>query len=746
MTVIKFENGKPTLRDGQVGTDAACCDQCCGGVIHTEPGDCCKGTFHPESDPDSPCPEGEIFLRWGAFDECCGCVPATIFDGRVGEEVSTVSVQDDLCCPKCTDRPLVGDWWRSQLPYTEEEGEIPYTPAGTWRGCIGRCCGGNTIGGCQDIHEYVCDSLSGTFTQDRCCTTDACPVWCCNDDGSCTITEQADCPIERRHPQGQEGPFEIPGYDCLVACRGGCCVQGEDGSWSLATVERYDPETQTYITTNQLSAGECATAGGRWQGPGSTSCPVGPCCESVTSSAASLTFTPPDDLGCADAGSCALSVTVTVRAKSPVCVRGTLMGGEGCTEKQTFVVCNGRLDITPGPGKTTLDSAYVEVCWAAGEGPETINFDCCGSFFLLGNCDCSCVTTLVYDGAGCTSSALLQMRGDAVVNSSGSGPLVLTSRIGSAQPTPTNTNCDRTLTLAGSNDDHNEIRGIFRPPNNKVCNVIKDGAGTWRLNRPESDIVLPTRIGGLLHIKNGTLREANGFMVPDIIDMGDTATGASGKAVLYMEADSYLASYIQVKESDGSQVVMIGGGDSALFYPYEVFMDRDVTFFADTGTTVINQLRWHGPTSNPYNNTLNQPCEKNITFGTEDHAGKVSVQFYDRLYTSGMVTIAYGEVELIDSYTVIETVGGVTINEGATLTMSLLGRNDPIPGSNPGGLATSATFTHDTLTVDFSGDPTTGDEYILLLGPTNNTIATVTLTGTTKTGTYDSATSTLTID
>lgn len=742
MTVIKFENGKPTLRDGKVGTDAACCDQCCGGVIHTEPGDCCKGTFHPDADPDSPCAEGEIFLRWGALDECCGCVPATIFDGRVGEEVSTASVKDDLCCPKCTGQPLVGGWWRSHLPYTETEGEIPYTPAGTWRGCVGRCCGGNVVEGCEDTFEYVCDSLSGTFSLDRCCT-DGCFVWCCNDDGTCSITEQADCPIERRHPQGQEEGF--PDYICLVACRGGCCVQGEDGSWSLATVERYDPETETYITSNQLSASECAAAGGRWQGPGSTSCPVGPCCESVTSSAASLTFTPPDDLGCVEAGSCALSVTVTVRAQSPVCVRGTLMGG-GCTEKQTFVVCNGRLDITPGPGKTTLDSAYVEVCWAAGPGSETIDFDCCGSFFLLGNCDCSCVTALVYEGAGCTSGAVLQMRGDAVIDASGSGPLVFTNRIGSARPEPSNTNCDRTLTLTGTNDDHNEIRGIFQPPSNKVCNVIKDGVGTWRFNRPQEVGGPFSRISGSLLVKNGTLREATGRMVPDIIDMGDTATGASGKAVLYIEAGSNLDSYINVKESDGDQVVMIGGGNNALFSEYPVFLGRDVTFFADTGATVINRLRWLGPTANPYDNSSYQPCDRNITFGTEDHAGTVSLQFPDRLYTSGTVTIAYGDVELPDSYTFIETDGGVAIDEGATLTMSLLYRNDVIPGSNPGDLATSATFTHDTLTVDFSGDPTTGAEYILLLGPTINEYATVVLTGTTATGTYDSATSTLTID
>lgn len=724
MTVIKFEGGKPTLRDGKVGTDAACCDQCCGGVIHTEPGDCCKGTFHPDADPDSPCAEGEIFLRWGASNECCGCVPATIFDGRVGEEVSTVSVKSDLCCPKCTDKPLTGEWWRSHLPYTETEGEIPYTPAGTWRGCVGRCCGGNTIGGCQDIHEYVCDSLSGTFTQDRCCTIDACPVWCCNDDGSCTITEQADCPIERRHPQGQEEEF--PGYICLVACRGGCCVQGEDGSWSLATVERYDPETATYVTSNQLSAGECATAGGRWQGPGSTSCPVGPCCESVTSSAASLTFTPPDDLGCVDAGSCALSVTVTVRAKSPVCVRGTLMGGEGCTEKQTFVVCNGRIDITPGPGKTTLDSAYVEVCWAAGEGSETINFDCCGSSFLLGNCDCSCVTTLLYEGAGCTSGATLDLRGNATIDASGTGALVLNGSVSGGSPPVGSCRRTITLTLAGSSTASNTLGTI----SGNYVSVVKDGVGLWRLNGTSP-------AGGTYTVNQGTLEATNSLAVPGLITIdGEDRDGFSA---FLLGANRTKA--VELNVLPGTQEVLIGGRNGAVFSFEQIRMGRSVTLVADTGGTVTFRNVWTGELTT-------DPATEDVTIGTPGYTGTVLLDYQTGdaiLATAGTVTVAYGTCE-IGEFTLLQTDGGVTINEGATLTMSLLSRNDVIPDSNPGGLATSATFTHDTLTVDFSGDPTTGDEYILLLGPTNNTIATVTLTGTTKTGTYDEATSTLTID
>ena len=65
--------------------------------------------------------------------------------------------------------------------------------------------------------------------------------------------------------------------------------------------------------------------------------------------------------------------------------------------------------------------------------------------------------------------------------------------------------------------------------------------------------------------------------------------------------------------------------------------------------------------------------------------------------------------------------------------------------TNPGGLVSTATFSNTTLTVAFTGDPEADDEFVLLSGPTTQTY-TPTLTGTTKTGTYNASTSTLTID
>jgi hypothetical protein len=392
------------------------------------------------------------------------------------------------------------------------------------------------------------------------------------------------------------------------------------------------------------------------------------------------------------------------------------MGG-GCTAKETFVVCNGRLDITPGPGKTTLDSAYVEVCWAAGEGPEVIPFDCCGSFFLLGNCDCSCVTTLLYEGAGCTSAASIEMRGDAVIDSSGTGALVLTA----ANITQDGT-CAKKLTLTGTSTANNEITGAIRNPSGNLApSVEKTGAGQWILSgtvSPPNDVTYT--------VSEGTLRVNDARAIPsEEITVGGTV----GDAFLVFGVG--LVSGVSVKVPAGTPKAIIGGANDAI-HTGEILMSRATTLAAATGGTAAFRGAWSG-------SATGSPADQDVTIGDTAYQGTVILGgFFNTFLTSGTVTVAYGTCE-VGQFSLLQADGGVTINDGATLVVRQL-------ADNPGDLATSATFTDDTLTVAFSGDPTTGDEYILLLGPTNNTIATVTLTGTTKTGTYDSATSTLTID
>lgn len=83
--------------------------------------------------------------------------------------------------------------------------------------------------------------------------------------------------------------------------------------------------------------------------------------------------------------------------------------------------------------------------------------------------------------------------------------------------------------------------------------------------------------------------------------------------------------------------------------------------------------------------------------------------------------------------------GELDIQSGGVVVTSLI--------TNPGGLATSATFNSGSLTVAFTANPASGAQYTLLAGSTTQTYGgNVTLTGTTKTGTYNSATATVTIN
>jgi autotransporter-associated beta strand protein len=124
--------------------------------------------------------------------------------------------------------------------------------------------------------------------------------------------------------------------------------------------------------------------------------------------------------------------------------------------------------------------------------------------------------------------------------------------------------------------------------------------------------------------------------------------------------------------------------------------------------------------------------------------------------TGGTISVGSGEEIVIDtelsgSGTVEKTGAGTLLISGVNTfagTLNVSAGNvsvQQIP-TNPDGLVTDATFTSTTLSVAFTADPTTGAQYVLLAGPTTQTYTgAVTLTGTSKTGTYNATTSTLTI-
>jgi autotransporter-associated beta strand protein len=116
--------------------------------------------------------------------------------------------------------------------------------------------------------------------------------------------------------------------------------------------------------------------------------------------------------------------------------------------------------------------------------------------------------------------------------------------------------------------------------------------------------------------------------------------------------------------------------------------------------------------------------------GTATQKGSMTV---GTLSGSGSLTHDGGTLTLTNASALT---GTITVASGSLVLNAI------VSGSG----VTSATFTPSSLTVAFSAAPSTGDQFVLLAGATGGTYSTITLTGTTKTGTYNSSTSTLTIN
>ena len=751
---------------------------CCGGECRCDEGVCCNEVWHTDEDPDEPCGEGEVFLQWGENNRCCGCVPEVIFDGREQENVNTADVVGDLCCPVCVGSPL------AVLPFSAVDG--------AYIGCLGRCCAPE---GCTNTLAADC---VGEWLGE-CCESLGCPKSCCTENSSgvvsCETVDELSC-------LGIVDP-----EPCETACKGACCIDGE--------LTENSPVTQA----------ECDEVDGCWWGVGSTECeddgfcraPFDEnCCETVTSSAERLTFRGPRKKRCPELDGCGFQVTVAVTTGSPVYVHGGLFGSpyEACTDIVTFLLCNDEFHVTPAPCSGNLQNLNIEVCWedAVESESEILRFHCCQNItYLLSNSGCDCVTTLLYEGGGCTSNAAIVLGGDAIIDASGTGALVLTTTVVGGTP-------EKTLTLTGPNADGNTINGI----SGDGVSVVKEGTGLWRMNAATK------QFDGTLTVTQGFIHMSNPAAVnDDTITIGNTSASSAGVAAYLLEqgVSRDAASGIEVLASSGSQVVYLGGANTSGSSTFrgEIRMDRDVTLVAATGGTVDFSSTWAGPTSGSL-------ATRNVTIGAPGYAGTAELFNFGALETTGTVTIAAGDV--VSGFDTILTAGGglflqsatslrITKTSGgiastttvtaatATLTLepevgnpavsvslddlvvtgtltldgsgsltiasSLSGGGSIVVTSgtltldaasdrtgsvsanggsvvvndlvdNPGSLVTSATLTSGSLTVAFSGDPSPGAEYVLLAGPTVQTYGSVTLTGTAVTGTYNSATSTLTID
>jgi autotransporter-associated beta strand protein len=595
---------------------------------------------------------------------------------------------------------------------------------------------------------------------DGSCLALGCPASCCieSDDGfvSCETQDSNICENVTKGIVDEE--------PCESACKGACCIDGEltEGS----------PTTQA----------ECDALGGCWYGIGSTQCGEGfcrapfdgDCCEHVVSSAASLTFTGPRKRRCPELDGCGFEVTVSVTTGQPVYVHGNQFGNpyEACTEVATFVTCNDTFRVTPAPCTGNLDKLDIEVCWDDGSGPELLRFHCCDGTYLLGNCECDCDTTLLYEGAGCTSAAALQMNGEAIIEANGTGPLVLTANITHAG------SCDRKLTLTGTNTDKNEIAGVIaNGPLN--TDVEKLGLGKWAISSASS-------YAGRLRILQGTFVAA-----ANVPSSGSSPFGASTTLLPETFATLLVEGGLTVSRglSLASGVLgSIGAGSATWASGANINVGGGIRLVADTAGDITFSNSW-GNASGPVDWTIGAigsegivildseiPEASSLTLyrGTTRLVGglndlilpttpvvvdsstldvDISSQSLDSLTVNSQLTFD-GDGELIvedltgagwididgGTFTLNGTntlTGTVTVNGGSLVVNQIV--------SGP-AIVTSATFTSTTLTVVFSSPPTTGQEFRLLYGAFGNGV-TVVLTGAGgATASFDIATSTLTIN
>jgi fibronectin-binding autotransporter adhesin len=393
----------------------------------------------------------------------------------------------------------------------------------------------------------------------------------------------------------------------------------------------------------------------------------------------------------------------------------------------SFVLCRDRFEIEPVPCGTNFHRVDVEVCWEEQTTTtETLNFSACnGLSVALSDCAKSCVTTLEYKGPGATTNAAITLHGNAIIAANGTGALVLSTAIAHGG------SCNRTLTLSGNNTANNAITAAIGDPTGGTTAVTKSGTGVWVLSGASS-------FSGNLLVKQGTLvggvnsvGTTGAFGAGSVVEMfiGDTSPASSGTATLLMDPGVNTTKIISVLSSTGAQQVRIGGrGAGSVDYQGDLWLARNVTLVAGAGSTTAFSGFFYGPGG------VGTPTT-DVTFGAAGYTG--TAQIFRDLETSGDIYVRYGTAEIMATGSI--EAQSVTVDAGATLVIRGL-------ASNPGDLVDSATLTNNTLTVAFLGNPASNDQYVLLTGETINDYATVTLTGTSATGTYDSVTSTLTID
>jgi autotransporter-associated beta strand protein len=735
-------------------------------------GDCCKAVWYPEES----CPEGEVFVK--NSETCCGCFPDTVYDPESQEMVPTLDNLTLVECPGCD---------LDNFPYTR------FDEFGNDLGPIGRCC---LDGECSYTREDDCE---GVWSELCCSDIPGCDVPCCAETSSgvasCSVIPENEC---------EPPSFATVGSGCGAGCSGACCVDGEivgtltqedcdeaGGCWAGVGQEscRDTDECRPPFSTNCCESVVSGASGLTFTQPRRKRCD-----NTNTTWIASVT-------GTTDSPVLIHGVLVGVDATpSKRCPINVSFGI--CWDKFNIepVPCDSsfkRLDVSVCWTPSAVSSESL-----AYSGCNDITV-------WLGDCSRDCETTMTYDGPDVTSTATFQIRGDATIEANGGAmvlpgfsydaacdltlTLTGTSTAGNAVGSMANPSSSFTQSLKKTGTGRWKLTAastftglteILSGTMIVATNAPLDGNGAFGYS-------LNGGLGGgsspVVEMAGGaTLLLDSGAQVGRIIDI----SGGSGPATLggantsgttrFQSAMTFFVNQdVLIQAANGGTVEFANGwlgGNPGDAGPVE----SDFTFGSDgnTGTVLLSgNLSTTGEARVEYGTlrVTGSIAAGGVTIdgsGTEldyrsDEALASPVSLVQGTLTGdatintvaatgGTISVGSGEEIVIDtelsgSGTVEKTGAGTLLISGVNTfagTLNVSAGNvsvQQIP-TNPDGLVTDATFTSTTLSVAFTADPTTGAQYVLLAGPTTQTYTgAVTLTGTSKTGTYNATTSTLTI-
>jgi autotransporter-associated beta strand protein len=253
--------------------------------------------------------------------------------------------------------------------------------------------------------------------------------------------------------------------------------------------------------------------------------------------------------------------------------------------------------------------------------------------------------------------------------------------------------------------------------------------------RMDRDVTFVAATGGTVDFSITWAGPTSGSLATRSVTIG--APGYAGTAELFTSGDLETTGTVTIAAGDvitGFDTVLAAGGGLFLQAGTSLRITKTTGGIASTTTVTAATatLTLEPEVGDP---AVSVSLDDLVVTGTLTLDGSGSLTIASSLSGGGSIVVTSGTLTLDTSS---DMTGSVSANGGSVVVNDLV--------ANPGSLVTSATLTSGSLTVAFSSDPSPGAEYVLLAGPTAQTYGSVTLTGTAATGTYNSSTSTLTID